>query len=88
MLASTPPAQAAGIPVPMNGNQQSGTIDFLNLGQGRIVIDDRQYLISDSVVINGSKGKLRSSLRKGMRIKFSTVPAGQRIAIEEIWTSQ
>jgi hypothetical protein len=88
VLVLGPPAGAAGIPATDNSlNQQSGTIDFLNLEQGRIVIDDRQYLISDKATINGKHGNLRSALRKGMHIKFTTVPAGQRNAINEIWTT-
>jgi len=83
------PAGAAGMPPApnYNVNQQSGAIDFLNPEQGRIVIDDRQYLISDKVAINGKSGTLRSALRKGMHIRFTTVPTGQRNAIDEIWTS-
>jgi hypothetical protein len=87
-LVLGPPAGAAEVPAAdYNINQRSGTIDFLNLEQGRIVIDDGQYLISDKVTINGAHGNLRSALRKGMRIKFTTVPAGQRNAIDEIWTT-
>jgi hypothetical protein len=87
-LVLGPPAGAAGMPATdYNINQQSGTIDLLNLGQGRIVIDDRQYLISDKTTIDGKHGNLRSALRKGMHIKFTTVPAGRLNAIDEIWTT-
>lgn len=85
-----PLALAARPSAPVSGNtppQQSGKIEYLDLAKGIIVINDREYALSDTVTVNGRSGD-RHSLRNGMRVNFSVVPDKGRNVVSEINTSQ
>jgi len=89
LLGTSPLALAArpSAPAPGDASQQSGTIEFLDLQKGLIVINDREYLLSDKVTVNGKSGA-NYSLQKGMRVNFSGAPSKARPVISEVWTGQ
>lgn len=95
LLVTGPLAQAAkptapvNAPAPVSGevSQQSGKIEYLDLGKNLIVINDREYGLSNNLTVNGKSGA-RYSLRKGMRISFTDMPGKGRPIINEIRSSQ
>jgi hypothetical protein len=64
-----------------------GTIDHLNLGEGRVVIDDTTYLVAPNspVTADGRQVGL-NSLRKGGKIGITVIPStsGSRPIITRI----
>lgn len=88
-LVAAQMAEAAG-PAPITSEQplRSGTIDILNLAQGRIVIDDAEFRLSDKLTINGRNSASKYGLSKGMRVRFTFTPGNGMSVIDEIWTGQ
>lgn len=68
--------------------QRIGTINSIDLQRSLIVIDDAEFRMSDNIVIHGRNSGSKLSLSKGMKVKFSPVPAKDRYVIDEVWISQ
>lgn len=67
--------------------QRIGTINSVDLQNGLIVIDDAEFRMSDKMVIHGRNSGSKLNLSKGMKVKFSHVPAKDRYVVDEIWIS-
>jgi len=69
---------------PAEGFQRTGKVDAVYADEGRIVIGDISYQISDSVIVRSLSSKNDSLLRvrKGRLVGFRT--SGGRV-IEEVW---
>lgn len=80
---------AAGTePVLESDRQRIGTINSVDLQHGLIVIDDAEFRMADKMVIRGRNSGTKLNLSKGMKVKFSHVPAKDRYVIDEIWVNQ
>lgn len=80
---------AAGMePMLKLDRQRIGTINSVDLQHGLIVIDDAEFRMADKMVIHGRNSNSKLSLSKGMKVKFSHVPAKDRYIIDEIWINQ
>lgn len=63
----------------------SGSVEFVDGGGNKIVVDDREFSVQPDAVIHGTRAG-RSALRKGMKVDIRTEldAQGSRVA-SEIW---
>lgn len=85
-FAMTGSAVAANLPgyYPANGFPNTGRVDAVYAKEGRVVIGDISYVVSESVVIRSltSKNDSFARVKQGVLVGFRT---GKGRAIEEFW---
>ena len=86
VLAANPPGTTT--PIAESEPLRSGRIDSLDLSKGVVVIDDRQYLITDKLTVNGKSSGARYNLRQGMGITFTYGVENGRRVINDVKTGQ
>lgn len=65
-----------------------GTVDYIDLANGTVVVDDSVYHISNSTRVHGkkSKGNKASDLQVGQYVGFDAQEAGsERPYLYEVW---
>jgi hypothetical protein len=64
--------------------RRAGTIDELDLGANRIVIDDMEFQVSESLVVRATNGSTASTARLRTGISVEYRQAGERLIVE-LW---
>ena len=64
--------------------RRTGTIDELDLGANRMVIDDMEFQVSESLVVRATNGSTASTARLRTGISVEYRQAGERLIVE-LW---
>lgn len=85
----SPPALAAALPGAAAGLEEVGTLDYINPGDGKIVVGDVSYIFTAATTVVLANGNIApiTSLKTGMRLGITIAPVtnGHANVITRIW---